>query len=169
MLGRGLLPLALLAALVSPVRAAADNPPAPAGLEATDRGKVVQAWLAGGPAVKAAAESALTGSGPDDVQKFLLTGRAAAEYVDDQETARQIVSQGGRALREAAQQALAGTPQDLDAFIRQGWQKPLEQDQVVEAARIGNSGGPGVKAAADAAHNGSIDQVKAFLNHDQDT
>lgn len=169
-LGRGLLPLALLAALVSPAQATADSPPAPAptGLQATDRGKAVQFWIDGGPAVKAAAETALTGS-DQDIQQFLQAGRAAAEYVDDKEAAQQVVSQGGQALRAAAQQALAGTPQDLDAFIRQGWQKPLEQDQVVEAARIGNTGGPGVKAAADAALNGSMDQVKAFLNHDQYT
>ncbi|WP_073920604.1 ALF repeat-containing protein [Streptomyces sp. CB00455] len=50
-------------------------------------------WKSGGPAVRAAAERALTGSDASVVQ-FLGTERAAAEYQDDKEAALQIVAQG---------------------------------------------------------------------------
>ncbi|MCU7825301.1 polymorphic toxin type 27 domain-containing protein [Kitasatospora sp. DSM 101779] len=160
------MPLALLAGLLSAAPAAADDP-APAGLGATDRGKVVQFWQDGGPAVKAAAEAALGASGQDAVGTFLSSGRAAAQEQDDREATLQIVAQGGRALREAAQHALAGNAQDLDAFLKDGWQKPFQEDQLVEATRIGNTGGRGLKEAANAALNGSVEQVQTFLNQDQ--
>ncbi|WP_331746041.1 polymorphic toxin-type HINT domain-containing protein [Streptomyces virginiae] len=127
---------------------------------------VVGFWKDGGPAVRAAAEEALTGSDAS-VRQFLETGRASAEYQDDKEAALQIIAQGGRGLREAAEHALSGTPQELDAFLKEGWKEPLEQDQVVAAAQIANAGGRGVKAAGDAALNGSIEQVKDFLERVQ--
>ncbi|MDF9816425.1 polymorphic toxin-type HINT domain-containing protein [Streptomyces sp. SPB162] len=164
-MGRTLLPLALLVGLLSAAPVAAEEPPS--GLAATDRGKIVEFWKSGGPAVQAAAEAVLTGSDEQAVQGFLNTGRSLAEHQDDQETAQQIVTQGGPALRDAALRAMAGTPQDLDAFIRDGWQKPLEEDQTVEATRIADNGGPGVKQAGGAALNGSTAQVQKFLNHDQ--
>ncbi|MEV7179945.1 polymorphic toxin-type HINT domain-containing protein [Kitasatospora sp. NPDC093679] len=162
------LPLALLAGLLSTAPAVAEDP-TPAGLGATDRGKVVQFWQDGGPAVKAAAEAALIASGQDAIGTFLSSGRATAQEQDDREAALQIVAQGGRALREAAQHALAGNAQDLDAFLKAGWQKPFEEDQLVEATRIGDGpgAGRGLKEAANAALNGSVDRVQEFLNHDQ--
>ena len=164
--GRTLLPLAMLVGLLSAAPVVAAEEP-PSGLATTDRGKIVEIWKSGGPAVQAAAEAVLTGSDEGAVQGFLTTGRSLAEHQDDQETALQIVAQGGRALREAAVRAMAGTPQDLDAFIRDGWQKPLEEDQTVEATRIADNGGPGVKQAGGVALNGSAEQVQKFLNHEQ--
>ena len=163
-----LLSLVLLAGLVSAAPAAAEDP-APPGLSATDRGKVVESWQGGGPAVKAAAEAALIATGEEGIHDFLASGRAAAEYEDDKEAALQIVAQGGRGLRDAAQQALAGTPQDLAAFLDEGWRKPFEDDELIEATRIGDAGGAGrgLKEAASTALNGSVEQVKKFLNQDQ--
>ncbi|MGW6983052.1 polymorphic toxin-type HINT domain-containing protein [Streptomyces sp. NPDC054932] len=165
MLSAGLLSLALVSGLMSAPPAAAVDPPV-AGLGATQRGMVVGFWKAGGPAVRAAAEQALTGSDAA-VRQFLDTGRAAAEHQDDKEAALQIIAQGGRGLREAAERAVAGTPQELDAFLKEGWKGPLEQDQVVAATRIANAGGRGVKTAGDAALNGSIAQVKEYLGRIQ--
>ncbi|MFF2580073.1 polymorphic toxin type 27 domain-containing protein [Streptomyces goshikiensis] len=165
LLGTGLLSLALLTSLLSVPPAAAADAPA-TGLGATQRGMVVGFWKAGGPAVRAAAERALTG--PDaSVRQFLDTERASAEYEDDKEAALQVIAQGGRALRAAAERAIAGTQQDLDTFLKEGWKQPLEQDQVVAAAQIANTGGRGVKSAGDAALNGSIAQVQDFLERVQ--
>ncbi|MGW6982140.1 DddA-like double-stranded DNA deaminase toxin [Streptomyces sp. NPDC054932] len=161
-----LLPLALLASLLSAAPAAAEDPPLHA-LGTTNRGKVVEAWKAGGPAVRAAAERALISSSDQSVRQFLDTERAAAEYMDDKDAALQIIAQAGRGLREAAERAIAGTPQELDAFLKDGWRAPLEQDQVVEAARITHAGGRGVKAAGDTALNGSIEDVQEFLRRIQ--
>ncbi|MFD9596436.1 polymorphic toxin type 27 domain-containing protein [Kitasatospora sp. NPDC059973] len=155
----------LLAGLVSATPVAADEPP-PSGLGATDRGRTVEFWKAGGPAVKVAAEAALTGS-DQDVRQFLDSGRAAAEYQDDKEAALQIIAQAGPGLRKAAEAAVAGTPQDLDAFVKEGWKTPLQQDEAVEATRITDAGGPGVKQAGDAALNGSVAQLEDFLNRVQ--
>ncbi|MFJ5026427.1 polymorphic toxin-type HINT domain-containing protein [Streptomyces goshikiensis] len=165
MLSGGLLSLALVCGLMSAPPATAVDPAA-TGLGATQRGMVVGFWKSGGPAVRAAAERALTGSDAGVVQ-FLQTERAAAEYQDDKEAALQVVAQGGRGLREAAERAISGTPQELDAFLKEGWKAPLEQDQVVAATRIANTGGRGVKTAGDAALNGSIKQVKDFLGRVQ--
>lgn len=160
------LSLAMLAGLVSASPAAADTPLSTAGLDTTDRGKVVLFWKAGGPAVKAVAEAALVGS-DQDIRQFLDSGRAAAEYGDDKEAALQIIAQGGRGLREGAERALAGTPQDLDTFMKEGWKPLLQQDELVEATRITDAGGPGVRQAGDAALNGSMEQLEDFLNRVQ--
>ncbi|MGW4897934.1 polymorphic toxin-type HINT domain-containing protein [Kitasatospora sp. NPDC004240] len=159
--------MALIGGLLSAAPVAADEPP-PGGLGATDRGKIVEFWKSGGPAVKAAAEIALMGS-EQDVRRFLESGRAAAEYQDDREAALQIVAQGGTGLREAAEKALAGSVGDLDTFLKEGWQTPLQQDKAVEATRITDAGGPGVRQAGDAALHGTPEQLDAFLNREQFT
>ncbi|MFD6186787.1 polymorphic toxin-type HINT domain-containing protein [Streptomyces goshikiensis] len=132
----------------------------------SDRGRVLEYWTTGGPALKASAGSALTGSDAG-VKEFLEKGRAVAENLDDREAALQVVSEGGPALRKAAEQALNGTPEQLDVFLKEGWKSPLDQDQRVEAARVGEAGGPGVKKAADAALEGNIEAVRKFLSEEQ--
>ncbi len=159
-LGGGLLPLALLTGLVSATPASAAEP------TVSDRGKIVAFWKSGGPATKAAAGAALTGS-ETDIRAFLDKGRAIAENLDDREAALQVIAEAGPGLRKAAETALAGTPQQLDTFLKEGWKQPLEQDQRVEAARIGEAGGKGLKAAADAAMNGNIEAVRVFLSEGQ--
>ncbi|OKI25143.1 polymorphic toxin-type HINT domain-containing protein [Streptomyces sp. CB03911] len=157
-----MVPLALVAGLLTAAPVMAEEPLS-SGLGATDRGKIVEFWKAGGPALRAAAETALIGS-DQDVHQFLDTGRATAENVDDREAALQIVAQAGPGLREAAQQALASTPQALDTFLKDGWKQPLQQDELVEATRITQHADPGVKEAGNAAMLGSIEDVEAFLS-----
>lgn len=118
-------------------------------IPATDRGKILALWKAGGPGVKAAAEAALLGSDAD-VRQFLDHENAVSQLSDDRVATVQVFSAGGRAVREAAQAALDGTPAELDAFLKDGWQAPLIQDQRVNAVQILSAawarpaaGGPG--------------------------
>ncbi|MFD0350886.1 ALF repeat-containing protein [Kitasatospora aburaviensis] len=90
-----LLPLAMAASLLGTSPAyAADGAQPPTVPLLTDRGKVVESWLTGGPGVKAAAEAALLGTDAD-VRKFLDGERAVAQVSDDQVSAAQIHALGG--------------------------------------------------------------------------
>ncbi|MEU5372730.1 ALF repeat-containing protein, partial [Streptomyces sp. NPDC005951] len=63
----GILPLALVATLISAAPVAAEEP---AIRPLSDRARVLEAWKSSGPAVKAAAEEALTGS-DQKIREFL--------------------------------------------------------------------------------------------------
>ncbi|MBT2458510.1 hypothetical protein J7E98_28225 [Streptomyces sp. ISL-86] len=160
---RGLLPLALLAGLVSASPAVADDP-SPSQL--SERERVLQSWKTGGQAVKAAAGAALSGD-DHQVRVFLNTGQEIAEDLDRREAALTLVTDGGTALREAAQVALNGTPEQLEAFMKEGWKAPLADDERVEAARVIEAGGAGVHEVGDAAMRGSIEDIRAFLTEGQ--
>ncbi|WP_406511107.1 polymorphic toxin-type HINT domain-containing protein [Streptomyces sp. NBC_00161] len=160
---RGLLPLALLAGLVSAAPAVADDPSTP---PSTPRAQVLQLWKSGGLAVKAAAGTALTG--PDEqVSQFLSEGQKVSEDLDLRAAALTLVTEADPGVSAAAAKALSGTPAELAAFMKDGWKKPLEEDQRVTAARATESGGAGVRHAGDAAMNGTIDDIRAFLSEGQ--
>ncbi|EFL19939.1 predicted protein [Streptomyces sp. C] len=160
---RGLLPLALLAGLVSAAPVAAEEPAPP---QLSERERVLQSYRSGGEAVKAAAGAALSGN-DDQVREFLNKGQEIAEDLDRREAAITLVTDGGPALREAAQTALNGTPDQLRTFMKEGWKAPLAEDQRVEAARAIEAGGTGVHEVGDAAMRGSIDDIRAFLTEGQ--
>ncbi|MFH9355360.1 polymorphic toxin-type HINT domain-containing protein [Kitasatospora sp. NPDC017646] len=168
-----LLPLTLVAGVLGAAPAFAAEGPEPTSAPTaavqvvlTDRGRVVDLWKEGGPAVKAAAEAALTGSDAD-IRKLLDAGIKSAQLEDDRLSATQIHDLGGSAVRDAAAKALAGTPQDLQTFLDTGWQAPLESDQRLQAAQLRNGAGRGVQEAGRAAINGSIDDIRTFLNEGQ--
>ncbi|MFD7611822.1 polymorphic toxin-type HINT domain-containing protein [Streptomyces sp. NPDC059828] len=156
---RGLLPLALVAGLVSAAGPAAADDPAP---PLSDRVQVLELYKSGGPAVKSAAGAALTGS-DEQLREYLATGQKIAEDLDLREAALTLVTDAGPGLSEAARKALDGTPEDLAAFMEDGWQEPLADDQRVEAARITEGGGTGLREAGDAAMRGSLDDIRDFL------
>ncbi|NEE10330.1 hypothetical protein G3M58_28250, partial [Streptomyces sp. SID7499] len=93
------------------------------------------------------------------VRQFLDHENEIARLSDARVETVQIFSAGGRAVREAAQTALAGSPADLTAFLTDGWKAPLEEDQRVRAVQLVSAGGPGVKAAGTKALNGTIEDV----------
>ncbi|MGA4866519.1 polymorphic toxin-type HINT domain-containing protein [Streptomyces lavendulocolor] len=161
--GRVLLPLALLAGLVSATPAVAEEPVTP---PLSDRQRVVNSWKIGGPAVKAAAGSALTGN-EEQIRAYLAEGQRIAEDLDLREAALKLVTEAGPGLSEAARKAMEGTPEQLAAFMKDGWKAPLADDQRVEAARITEGGGPGTREAGDKAMAGSLDDIKAFLTEGQ--
>ncbi|MFB6823827.1 polymorphic toxin-type HINT domain-containing protein [Streptomyces virginiae] len=158
----GLLPLVLLAGLISAAPAAADDPTPPL----SERERVLQSWKTGGQALKSAAGAALSGN-DDQVRAFLNAGQKIAEDLDRREAALTLVTDGGPALRQAAQVALNGTPGQLEAFMKEGWKAPLADDQRVEAARAIEAGGVGVHEVGNAAMRGSIDDIRAFLAEGQ--
>ncbi|WP_223838035.1 polymorphic toxin-type HINT domain-containing protein [Streptomyces venezuelae] len=163
MAGRGLLPFALLAGLVSAAPAVAEEPAPP---QLSERQRVLESWNTGGQAVKAAAGAALSGN-DDQVRAFLTTGQKIAEDLDRREAALTLVTDGGPALREAAQAALNGTPEQLETFMKDGWKTPLAEDQRVEAAQVTEAGGVGVREAGDTAMRGSIENIRTFLSQGQ--
>ncbi|MFC9336824.1 polymorphic toxin-type HINT domain-containing protein [Streptomyces sp. NPDC057020] len=163
LLGRGLLPIALVAGLVSAAPAAAEGPVVP---PLTERQQVVQLWKSGGPAVKSASGAALVGS-DEQIRKYLADGQKVAEQLDLREAALKLVTEAGAGVSEAAAKALEGTPEELATFMKTGWQQPLADDQRVEAARAVESGGPGVREVGNAAMRGSIEDIRAFLTEGQ--
>ncbi|MFJ7910697.1 colicin D domain-containing protein [Kitasatospora sp. NPDC096204] len=162
-----------MVSLVSATPVSADTDPAAPVL--SDRGRVLQAWKGGGLAVQAAAEEALAG-GDDKVASFLGPAGpgqdsewAKAEAKDNSQAVLQIVVTGGPALRRAAAAALDSHDNAVvAAFLTQGFKAPLEQDQRVLVSQLAESGGPTTKAAALKALDGSIEDVRTFLNHTQD-
>ncbi|WP_441247103.1 polymorphic toxin type 27 domain-containing protein [Kitasatospora sp. McL0602] len=150
---------------------AADQAPAPATpvsvLPDTPRAQVIGRWKSGGPAVKAAAESALVG-GDTEVRHFLDVDQAAGQVLDDRQLALQVISVGGRAVREAAKTALAdslaGNPANLRTFLDSGWKPLQEQDERVQVVQLVTAGGRGLKEAGRKALDGTEDDVRAFLD-----
>ncbi|GAB7188571.1 ALF repeat-containing protein [Kitasatospora sp. Ki12] len=163
-LATGLVAGGLLTGLLT-VPAAAANTPLATGPN-PDRVKTVAAWQAGGPTVRQAAESALTGS-DDDLKKFLATGQAAAADQDLRAKIEELVAKSGPGVREAGTAALKGSAADLKAFLDKGVKKAFEDDQRVLLSQIMAAGGPGVKDAAGKAMDGSLADVTAFLNEGQ--
>ncbi|MGW6823177.1 polymorphic toxin-type HINT domain-containing protein [Streptomyces sp. NPDC055005] len=160
---RGLLPLALVATLVSAAPAGAADPP---GAPLSDRAKALQAWKTSGPAVRAAAEAALTGTDAQ-VRAYLADGEKVAQELDLREAALTLVTEAGPEVSAAAANALKGTPDQLTAFMKDGWKRPLEDDQRVAAARATEAGGIVGREAGDTAMNGTIDDIRDFLNEGQ--
>ncbi|WP_030023626.1 ALF repeat-containing protein, partial [Streptomyces monomycini] len=58
-------------------------------------------------------------------------------------------------------------PEPLSTFLQDGWQAPLRQDNEVEASKVINFGGYGVKEAGKAALRGGPEAVSAFLDKGQ--
>ncbi|WP_329578734.1 polymorphic toxin-type HINT domain-containing protein [Kitasatospora sp. NBC_01250] len=159
----GLVAGSLLTGLLA-IPAAADTTPAAA--PNPDRVKVVAAWQSGGPAVRRAAETALTGTG-DDLTAFLTKGQATAADQDLRAQIEQIIATSGPGVRAAGTAALAGSAADLQKFITKDGKKAYEDDQRVRVSQLMSTGGPGVKAAAAKAMDGTLDDVNQFLNEGQ--
>ncbi|MFF8772141.1 polymorphic toxin-type HINT domain-containing protein [Kitasatospora sp. NPDC015120] len=154
----------LLAGLLTVPATAADTTPA-TGPD-PDRVRTVAARLSGGPAVRQAAESALTGSA-DDLRRFLATGQAGAAEQDLRAGIEELVAASGPGVREAGTTALDGPASALQSFLATGVQKAFDDDQRIELSRIMADGGPAVREAAGRALDGTTDDVNAFLSEGQ--
>ncbi|MGW2253275.1 polymorphic toxin-type HINT domain-containing protein [Kitasatospora sp. NPDC001660] len=163
-LAAGFVAGSLLTGLLTTPALAADVPSATAA--DPDRVKAVAAWQAGGPAVRHAAETALTGSA-DDLKAFLTGGQATATDQDLRAKIEDLVANSGPGVREAGAAALKGTADDLKKFLDKGAQKAYEDDQRVKVSQLMATGGPGVKAAAAKAMDGTLTDVNQFLNEGQ--
>ncbi|MYT27622.1 MULTISPECIES: ALF repeat-containing protein, partial [unclassified Streptomyces] len=69
----------------------------------------------------------------------------------------------GRGVREAAEAALNGTPEDRVRFLEVGRQKAQDDDDRVRTLRILHNGGPKVKEAASKALDGTMEDIRHFL------
>ncbi|WP_380282149.1 polymorphic toxin-type HINT domain-containing protein [Kitasatospora purpeofusca] len=154
----------LLTGLLAVPAAAADATPA-TGPD-PDRVRTVAAWLSGGPAVRQAAESALTGAAADPA-RFLATGQAAASEQDLRAKIEELVATAGPGVREAGTVALKGSAADLQKFLTTAAQKAFEDDQRVELVNLLADGGPAVREAAGKALDGTIEDVNTFLSEGQ--
>ncbi|MFF3071737.1 polymorphic toxin-type HINT domain-containing protein [Kitasatospora sp. NPDC057936] len=164
-LAAGLVAGSLLTGLLSTPALAADAPPTATAAD-PDRVKAVAAWQAGGPAVRHAAETALTGSA-DDLKAFLASGQATAADQDLRARIEDLVADSGPGVRDAGTAALKGSADDLKKFLDKGAQKAYEDDQRVKVSQLIATGGPGVKAAASKAMDGSLADVNQFLTTGQ--
>ncbi|KJY28887.1 ALF repeat-containing protein [Streptomyces sp. NRRL S-495] len=125
----------------------------------------------GGPAVKKAAETALRGS-YEDLVAFLKEGQHAARAQDDRAEIERLLADPatGPGVREAGQKALdTGTPAALRHFVETELPVQREHDARVALSQIMAKGGPEVRAAANAAMDGSYADVVKFLQEGQYT
>ncbi|MFD0411232.1 ALF repeat-containing protein [Kitasatospora sp. NPDC127116] len=135
--------------------------------EDEDRAKV-EALLADpktGRGVREGAEKALKG-GAAELRDFLTTKLGRLRADDNRVKLSQLMSQGGRAVREAAGKALdAGTDEAVEAFLNEGFAKAQFEDDRVEVLRIiaDKETGPATAAAAQKAMDGNAEAVRRFL------
>ncbi|WHM36621.1 polymorphic toxin-type HINT domain-containing protein [Streptomyces sp. BPTC-684] len=153
-----LIPAALVAGLLGASPASADEATNPLFL----RSLTVRSWESGDRGIKEQAEKALLGS-DDDIKAF-VAGRDKTRDVDDRVAVSRMINFGGRGVRAAGTAALAsGKPEDVQAFLTDGWKAPLDQDRRVEVSTIINAGGRGVQLAGTEALKGTPEDVKQFL------
>ncbi|MEV6975999.1 polymorphic toxin-type HINT domain-containing protein [Kitasatospora sp. NPDC093806] len=121
----------------------------------------------GGPWAVAASEAALEGA-DDAVLTFLSTGLAEARDRDNR-TSVMAIAMGPTKLaqREAAEAAAVGSPDQVAAFLATGQYQGKDDDDRVQLSQIMAAGGPGVKAAAGKALDGTIADVREFLTTGQ--
>ncbi|MFD8141739.1 ALF repeat-containing protein [Streptomyces sp. NPDC059708] len=101
---------------------------------------------------------------------LLGTSSAAAQGLDETFTDREDVvdywQSGGAGVREAAERALLGTDEDIREFLDEAEALQYDDDYV-EASRVINFGGNGVKEAGMAALQAGPAAVTKFLEEDQ--
>ncbi|MFB8236584.1 ALF repeat-containing protein [Kitasatospora purpeofusca] len=139
--------------------------------EGDARLKLTQIMAKGGPAVWAAASTAMDGSYAD-VVKFLEEGQYTARALDDRAEIERLLADPatGPGVREAAQKALAtGTPVALRHFFEAELPVQREHDARVALSQIMAKGGPAVRDAANTAMSGSYADVVKFLQEGQYT
>jgi hypothetical protein len=141
-----LLALTLFAGFLDAPAAKADDAITPA-----DRTAVVQAWLQGGPEVRAAAATALTGT-DEQIKQFLTGDYPAARLVDQRDAVAAAIADGGPSVRGAAQRALtdvdAGNANALAIFLDSGWQNAANIDLRLQVNQLMATGGANVREAA---------------------
>lgn len=118
---------------------------------------------AGGPWVKAAAQTALE-SHDGDVLAFLSSDLALARERDDRASVIAI-AQGATKLEQrlAAETASVGTPEQVRAFLATGQYPGKDDDDRLRLSQIMSTGGPRVREAAGKALDGTIADVRTFL------
>ncbi|MED7949245.1 ALF repeat-containing protein [Kitasatospora sp. NPDC058406] len=134
--------------------------------------KTAQILSAGGPAVQAAANKAMSSNSPEAVRKFLAEGQHTARAEDDRAEVQRILADkdAGISVHEAAAKVVNGTAAELRQFMEVGLPNARAVDDRVKAFQVLAVGGRAVKAAAEAAlRTGSPEAVRKFLTEGQHT
>ncbi|MEU7532494.1 ALF repeat-containing protein, partial [Saccharothrix sp. NPDC042600] len=129
------------------------------------RTAALRLWRHAGPYTAHAAEQALTGD-HTALTTFLTAGLDTALAQDDRLGVKILGGNADTAAAlTAAQKALAtGTPEQVEHFLHIGGDYDGRDDEDrIAVQRILNTGGPATKDAANAALDGSIDDVRDFL------
>jgi hypothetical protein len=132
------------------------------------RVRVDQMMAAGGPSLRASAQTALDSTDPSALDTFLASGWSTPAGIDQRVSVNQMMAAGGAQLRSAAQKALDSTdPQALSTFLQSGWQSPYTVDQRIRVNQIMAAGGPEVKTAAQRALDaGDAASLSRFIDTD---
>ncbi|TVT56341.1 hypothetical protein FNH05_08380 [Amycolatopsis rhizosphaerae] len=94
---------------------------------------------------------------------FLATGWQQPWIDDDRVQVSRYITLGGPHVREAGQQALDGTPDDVRRFLDSGRQQAQNDDDRIKVTQLLTTGGPEVQKAAQRALDGTVEDVQAFL------
>ncbi|MFE7595463.1 ALF repeat-containing protein, partial [Kitasatospora sp. NPDC057512] len=120
----------------------------------------------GGPKVREAADKAIEGT-PDGLRAFLEGGWQAALDADRRLMITRLTDPAmgaGRNLQAAGDAALrSNTSDDLQKFLTEGQFPAKDSDDRLKLVQILSTGGTNTQAAARAALNGSIEDVRDFL------
>ncbi|MFF1904320.1 hypothetical protein ACFVYI_12945, partial [Kitasatospora sp. NPDC058218] len=115
------------------------------------------------PRLRTAALAAVNGS-PQDIQAFLNGGQDAAMAEDYRVEILRIISQGGRAVKEAGSRAVdANTPAAFHQFLDTDQYRAREEDDRVTALTLTAGGGPQLTASAQVALAGAPTQLRNFV------
>ncbi|NEA69555.1 ALF repeat-containing protein [Streptomyces sp. SID13588] len=130
---------------------------------------IAPAVLFSSPAVAAEGTQPVTTSAPDtapDTKPADPAHGSDSSADDDRVAILRILADKntGRAVREAAQKALDGTPEDLRYFLEVGQYQARLQDDRVRIAQIISDGGPSLQEAGEAALTANTPEaIKYFL------
>ncbi|MFF6835188.1 polymorphic toxin-type HINT domain-containing protein [Streptomyces sp. NPDC012438] len=129
------------------------------------REQVVGYWQTGGAGLKVAAEQALLG-GDEAIQDFI--GKASGiQHADNRVEVARLAMLGGPGVRRDAKAAIVKSPAELEKFLFDGFEAPLDEDRRVDIARMVTLERPGVREAGKKALQGTADERELFINKGQ--
>ncbi|MFB7030219.1 MULTISPECIES: polymorphic toxin-type HINT domain-containing protein [unclassified Streptomyces] len=129
------------------------------------REQVVGYWKTGGVGLKVAAEQALLG-GDEAIQEFIAKA-PGIQHADNRVEVARLAMLGGPGVRRDAKAAIVKSPADLEAFLLDGFEAPLDEDRRVDIARMVTLERPGVREAGKKALLGTFADRELFINKGQ--
>ncbi|WP_435191650.1 polymorphic toxin-type HINT domain-containing protein [Streptomyces sp. bgisy126] len=129
------------------------------------REQVVGYWETGGAGLKVAAEQALLG-GDEAIQEFIAKA-PGIQHADNRVEVARLAMLGGPGVRRDAKAAIVKSPAELEKFLFDGFEAPLDEDRRVDIARMVTLERPGVREAGKKALLGTFADRELFINKGQ--
>ncbi|WP_432087343.1 DddA-like double-stranded DNA deaminase toxin [Streptomyces sp. bgisy095] len=129
------------------------------------REQIVGYWETGGAGLKVAAEQALLG-GDEAIQEF-ITKAPGIQHADNRVEVARLAMLGGPGVRRDAKAAIVKSPAELEKFLFDGFEAPLDEDRRVDIARMVTLERPGVREAGKKALLGTFADRELFINKGQ--